>query len=108
VIAFALPAPAINGAYDRAGFFRFQIYCHPTDCFLIANGENATVLTCPRYILSEQMLYKTAEGRKTAVSRNGGVPASRLDMFQESEDGVGLDIVQGKIGHGFALLICQE
>src|SRR5262249_50117820 len=67
--------------YDRAGFFRLQIDCHPTDCFLIADGKNATVLTRPGYILSEQMLHKTAEGRKTAVPRNGGVPAPRLDMF---------------------------
>jgi hypothetical protein len=40
-------------------------------------------------ILSEQMLYKTADGCKTAVPRNSGVPASRLDMLQEREHGVG-------------------
>ena len=108
MIAFTLLAPAIDGAYDRSGFFRLQIDCHPTDCFLVANRENATVLTCPRYILPEQMLYKTADGRKTAVPRNSGVPPSRLDMLQKGEHGIGLDIVQGKIGQGFALLICQE
>jgi hypothetical protein len=46
VIAFAMPAPAINSTYDCSGFFRFQIDCHSTDCFLVANRENATVLTC--------------------------------------------------------------
>jgi hypothetical protein len=29
-------------------------------------------------------------------------------MIQECEQGVGLDIVQGEVSHGLALLICQE
>jgi hypothetical protein len=108
VIAFPIPAPAINGAYDRSGFFGFEIDCHPTNCFLVANGKNAAVLTCSRYILPKQMLHEAANGGKTAVPGNSGVPASRLDMIQESEHGLRLDIVQSKVGHGLVLLICQE
>jgi hypothetical protein len=108
VIAFSISAPPINGVYDRAGFFRLQIDCRPTDCFLVANRENATILTCPCHILPQQMLHKTANGCKTAVPGNSGVPAPRFDMIQKREHSVGLDIIQGKVGHRFALLICQE
>src|SRR5262249_11530763 len=81
VVAFPVPAPPINGVYDRASFFRLQIDCRPPDCFLVANRENASILTCPRHILPQQMLYKTAHGRKTAVSGGSGVPASRFHMI---------------------------
>jgi hypothetical protein len=103
-----MPALAINSTYYRASFLWLQIDCSPTDCFLVANGKNATVLTSPRYILPQQMLHKTADGCKTAVPGHSGVSTSRFNMIQKCEHGVGLDIVDGKVGHGFALLICQE
>jgi hypothetical protein len=108
VIAFPMPGPSINGGNDRPGFFRLQIDCHPTDCFLVADGENVTVLTCPRYILPKQMLHEAADGGQSTVPGNSGVPASRFDMIQKREHGIRLDIVQGKVGHGLVLLICQE
>jgi hypothetical protein len=108
VITFTMPAAAINGCNNRAGFFRLQIDCQPTEGLLVANGENLTVLASSSQILTEQMLHKTADGGKTAVPGNRGVPASRLDMIQEREHGVRPDIIQAEVGNGFMPLICKE
>jgi hypothetical protein len=108
VVAFSVSISAINSAYDRASLFRLQIDCRPTDCFFVANRENASILTCSRNILPQQMLYKTAHGRQPAVSGGSGVPTSRFDMIQEREHRVGSDIIEGQISHGLALLICDE
>ena len=108
MVAFTVPISAINGRYDRASILRLQIDCRSTDCFFVANRENASILTCSRDILPQQMLYKTAHGRQSAVSGSSGVPASRFDMIQKREHRVGSDIIEGQVGHGFASLTCEE
>src|SRR5882724_13292235 len=81
MIAPSIATPAINGAYYSPSFFRLQIDCGPTNCFLVANRENATILTCPCHILPQEMLHKTANRSKTAIPGNRGVPAARFDMI---------------------------
>jgi hypothetical protein len=95
MIAFAVPTPTIDGGYHSAGFFRFQINGGPAECSLAANGENAPVLTCPRHILTQEMLHKTADGCEAAIPGNRGVPAPRFDMIQKREHDIGLDIFEG-------------
>jgi len=81
VIAFPITTPTINGGDHRTGLFRFQISGGPSWCFFVANRENATVLTGPRYIVPQEVLHKTANRGKTAIPGNRSVPSMRFDMI---------------------------
>jgi hypothetical protein len=72
------------------------------------NGKHATVLTRPCHILSQEMLHKTANGCEAAISGNSGVSSSRFDVIQKREHGVGLDILEGQVGHSLVPLIGQK
>jgi hypothetical protein len=108
MISLASTALAINGADHSAGFFGFQIDGRPPQGSLVATRENPTVLTCTRHIVPQEVVHKTANGRKTAIPRNSRVPASRFDMIQEREYDVGLNILKSEVRHWFSLLIRQK
>ena len=75
----------IDSGYHGTCFFGFQVSGRPSQCFLVANRKNAPILTRSRYILPQQMLHKTANGRQTAVPGNSRVPTLRFDMIQKTE-----------------------
>jgi hypothetical protein len=81
MIAFSLSNPRIYGSYNSTSFFRFQIDGSPAHCSLFPNGKNATVLACPRDVLSQEMLRKAANGRESAIPCRSRVSSFRFDMI---------------------------
>jgi hypothetical protein len=75
MVTFSLSTPRIHGSYDSTSLFRFQIDGSPAYCSLVANGKNAAVLSRPRDVLPEEMLYKAANGRESAVPGHSRVPS---------------------------------
>jgi hypothetical protein len=81
LIAFSLSTPRIYRSYNSTGLFRLQIDGSPAHCSLFANGQNTTVLACPRDVLSQEMLHKAANGRESAIPRRSRVSSFRFDMI---------------------------
>ena len=108
MITVPVPRSMIDSGYHGTCFFGFQVSGRPSQCFLVTNRKNAPILTRSRYILPQQMLNKTANGRQAAISRCSRVPTLRFDMIQKTEHAVGLDIFEGQVGHGLAFLIGQK
>jgi hypothetical protein len=108
VIAFAVPRSVIDCRDNGASFFRLQINGRLADRSLVANGKNTTILTRPRHVVPEQMLYEAANGCEAAVPRNGRVAAPRFRMIQKRQYSIGLDVFKCQIRYRFASLIGQK
>jgi hypothetical protein len=108
VLSLSLSTPRIYGSYNSTSLFRLQIDGSPAHCSLVANGKNATVLACPRDVLSQEMLHKAANGRESAIPRHSRVSSFRFDMIQERKHAFGLDICDSQVGYRLVLLISQK
>jgi hypothetical protein len=95
MVSFAIATLAINSGNYGTGLLRFQIDCCPVHCFLVADRENAPILARTRYIVPQQMLYKTTNGPQPTIPCNSGIPAVRFDVIQEREHGVRFNIIEG-------------
>jgi hypothetical protein len=81
MIAFSPSSARIYGSYDSTSFFRLQIDGRPAHCSLVANGKNATVLASPGDVMSQEMLHKATNRRKSGIPRHSRVASFRFDMI---------------------------
>ena len=80
MVALTVRRPAINSTDDGLDLFRFQIQDSPLNRLLVSNGKDAAILSRPRQILLKEMLYKTADGRQSAIACAGANPTMRFDV----------------------------
>jgi hypothetical protein len=108
-ITFSLSTPSIYGSCNSTGLFRLQIDGSSAHCSLFANSKNATVLACPRDVLSLRDAAQSRERPRVGnYASQQSFPRFRFDMIQERKHAFGLEIYDSQVGYRFVLLIGQK